>query len=198
LSVASRIIITTSRRPTPTVRRFIKHLVSVLPNAKHQTRGKLTLSMLALLSLDLNIDKVLIIRNRKGNPGYIDVYQVDHISRSLVKVCTIPICGYSLNKPQNKTSIKNGVKYIIVGENSITNIDDETLECIFAAFNVQVHSEKTRRQSNRNDYVILYIKEILRKAYNENPVYEVQFKNAKNEVLSPVIRICKAKIYTRE
>ena len=70
----AKVIITSSRRPTPTVRRFIKSLLIVLPNSVKISRGKLSFNMLALQALDLGSDKLLVVRNKKGNPGYIDVY----------------------------------------------------------------------------------------------------------------------------
>lgn len=196
----TKIIITTSRRPTSVVRRFIKYLVPLLPYAQYQRRGKKTLSMLALQAVDFNVDKVLIIRNRKGNPGYVDVYQVDHTNKTLIKFCTISICGYSVDKVQTKLKLKLRPNQILILSSSLTLVDNEDVaECLLAGFNIKVCSEiPTTIQEPLQTYVIINVKKIFKNINSVKiPVYEIIFKDLKNEIIGPVIRICKAKVYTK-
>lgn len=196
----NKIIVTTSRRPTPTVRRFIKHLVAVLPSSQYQRRGKLSFSMLALQAIDLNIDKLIVVKNRKGNPGYIDIYQVNHVNKAFVKLCTLFICGYTINKPYHKVQHKNKPKHIVILEDVLTSIDNEEIaECLLLGFNIKILN-KLHTSTLRHDdhYVVLEVVKMFRKVDNyEKPIYEITFKNIENKIIGPVIRICNAKVYTK-
>lgn len=195
-------LITSSHRPTPNVLKFIKHLVSILPNTRYQSRGKLSLSLLALQAIDLDVEKVLVVRSRKGNPGYIDVYQVDYLGKLLVKLCTMYICGYSIGTIQTK-KLNFTPKYLIVPSKIIDNIkDDEIVECILAGFSTKVCNGIPKRLSNNNmkSVVLMDIKRAAKKDFSTCDavsVYEIEFKDLKGDVIGPVIRICKAKIYTK-
>jgi len=198
--VGNKIIVTTSRRPTPTVRRFVKHLAAVLPNAQYQRRGKLSFSMLALQAIDLDIDKLIVVRNRKGNPGYIDIYQVNHANKTLTKLCTLFICGYSIGRIQRKAQSENGLKYIVAQDTIITSIDNEEItECLLLGFNIKVLDKLyTLTLGHYDRFLILEVIKIFREVSDyEIPIYEVIFRNIKNEVVGPVVRICSAKVYTK-
>lgn len=193
-----KILITSSRRPTPNVRKFIKHLASVLPYARYQNRGKLSFPMLALQSMDLNIERLFVIRNKKGNPGYIDIYQVDYVNKSLIKLCSLDICGYSIDKIQTKDYINLQPESIIMYDETLNSIDnEEIIECIFIGFNVKIYS-KVFQSRDLENMVIIDIKKIQKKGSDSNVfVYEILFKNLKEEIVGPVIRICNAKIYAK-
>lgn len=198
--MGNKVIVTTSRRPTPTVRKFVKHLAAVLPNAQYQRRGKLSFSMLALQAIDLDVDKLIVVKNRKGNPGYIDIYQVNHASKTLTKLCTLFICGYSIGKIQCKTPTRNEPKYIVALDNIVTSIDnEEIIECLLLGFNIKVLDKLCTLTVGHDDhYLILEVTKIFREVSNyEIPVYEIMFKNIKNEMVGPVVRICNAKVYTK-
>ncbi|MEM4849056.1 MAG: hypothetical protein QXM55_05425, partial [Ignisphaera sp.] len=186
----NKIIVTTSRRPTPTVRRFVKYLVAVLPSSQYQRRGKLSFSMLALQAIDLNIDKLIVIRNRKGNPGYMDIYQVNHVKKVFAKFCTLFICGYSINTPYHKVQPKNKPKNIVILEDVFTSIDDEEIaECLLLGFNIKVLNKlHTPVLGHDNHYVVLEVVKMFRKVDNyEKPIYEITFKNIENKIVGPVI-----------
>lgn len=197
--MVTRILITTSRRPTPNVRRFIKQLIAVIPDAYYQLRGKLTLSMLTIWAIDFDIEKILIVRNRKGNPGYIDVYQVNHVDKTLTKFCTMYVCGFSMDRANTKLISRYKPKYIIMLNNTLNTIDDEAIaECLLAGFNVAVYDTIPTVKDEDSSYVILDVRKLVKKiGDSELPTYEVMFRDLKNEVIGPVIRICRAKIYTK-
>lgn len=196
----SKIIITTSRRPTPVVRRFIKHLVPIIPNARYQRRGKLTLSLLILQAIDFNVDKVIVVRNRKGNPGYLDTYLVDPINKTLIKLCTLYICSFSIRKTQPKINPKLKPNQLLILSSALALIDNEKVaECLLRSFNIKVCDEVPEINLKSLQMPILID---VRKYFKEKhpitiPLYEIIFKNFKNEIVGPVIRICKAKIYTK-
>lgn len=197
--MSAKILVTTSRRPTPTVRRFIKQLIVVIPNARYQSRGKLTFSMLVMLAVDFDIEKILIIRNRKGNPGYIDVCRVNHLDKTLTRLCTLQICGLSISRTSTKLALKFKPRYIIASSDILSTIDNELIvDCLLEVFNVII-SDTTPIVGNKIDsYVVLDLRKVVKKTgSSELPVYEVMFRNPKNEIIGPVIKICRAKVYTK-
>jgi len=71
----TRIIVTTSHRPTQRVRSFVKDLVSVLPGAEKLTRGKATLRDLYYEAAARGAQRVIVVSVWKGNPGTLHVYE---------------------------------------------------------------------------------------------------------------------------
>jgi len=196
----AKVIITSSRRPTPTTRRFIKSLLMILPNSIRISRGKLSFNMLALQALDVGSDKLLVVRNKKGNPGYIDVYIVNEIKPELklTKFCTLYICGYSIPRSVYKNSVQQfKPKRIVVNINALSNIDNESIvECLLIGFNVKVCNDLRNGVSIcSSDTITIDIKRVSKNS--RRPFYEIMFKNMEERVLGPVIRICNAKIFTK-
>ncbi|MEM2393613.1 MAG: hypothetical protein QXW82_04990 [Candidatus Bathyarchaeia archaeon] len=68
------ILITTSRRPTRSIRTFCKDLSHTIPNTLRINRGKLSLDGLIEKALEVNADKVVIIDRWKGGPGKIQLF----------------------------------------------------------------------------------------------------------------------------
>jgi U3 small nucleolar ribonucleoprotein protein IMP4 len=198
--VINKTIITTSRRPTPVVRRFIKYLIPFIPNAQYQRRGKLTFTLLVLQAIDFNADKIIVVRNRKGDPGYLDVYQVNYANKALTKLCTLYICGYSIDKNQTKLNTKQKIAQLLTLDSTLALIDNEDIaECLLTSFNIKICNE-IPKLDYKSSYIhaLLDIKKYFKKMnFTKLPVYEITFKNLRNEFIGPVIRICKAKMYTK-
>lgn len=196
----NKIFITTSRHPIRTTRRFVKYLVAVIPKAIRITRGKLTFALLTLQALDLNVDKVIIVRNRKGNPGYIDVYQVNYSDRSLTKICTMYLCGYSIERYQKIP--RNSVEQLIMYDGTLRGLDEDFAECLLTAFNIKICSAKSlSHTSSPNSLIIVNVTKLTDSHRAEDGkakyIYEIRFTNAKGEVYGPVIKVCNTKIYTK-
>lgn len=134
-----KVLITTSHRPTPNTRRLAKALSRIIPNAIKVSRGKLTFERLVLQSIDLDVDKILVIRNWKGNPRYIDVYLVNYASRSLVKLCTVHVCGYEINlSGLRRLGIKRNYGVCITASDAVKveGIVENLLQCLIQGFNL--------------------------------------------------------------
>ena len=71
------IFITTSRRPTRRVRSFCKELARVLPGSTYVNRGKMNLDEVLLEASARGSSHALIVNVRKGNPGRLDLYDVE-------------------------------------------------------------------------------------------------------------------------
>lgn len=70
-------LITTSHRPSPRVRSFVKELSQVLPWSVKVNRGKKTIEELALEAYYAGLKYLLIVESRLGNPGRIILGEVD-------------------------------------------------------------------------------------------------------------------------
>lgn len=72
----SRVLLTTSRRPTKDLRTFCRDLSYVLPNVLRVNRGKLSLEGVAEKAAELNAGKAVIVDRWKGVPGKIQLFRV--------------------------------------------------------------------------------------------------------------------------
>ncbi len=185
----AKFLVTTSHRPTRNTRRFVKFISMVLPNFTRVNRGKLTLSMIALQAIDMNMDKVVIVRNRKGNPGYIDIYSVDYLDKSLKLLCTLRVCSYNQliaieSRPFIKPIYKGVVLDLYVEEGLNKDELSKTLECLTNLFPLTI--QKTLRGNDickQDNYLFINIRR-----NTKNNVYEVEFRDCL--MLLGILRIC--------
>ena len=91
-----RVIITTSRRPSRRTRSLVKDLAAVIDGAVRFTRGHESLKSLAAMARTYGIKSVVIVGERKGNPGLLAAYSVG--DRGLSPVATIRIVGVTLSR----------------------------------------------------------------------------------------------------
>ncbi len=91
------ILITTSRRPSPRTRSFIKDLVGILPNSLKVNRGHLTMEELAILALSKGCDRLVIVGENRGNPSLLRVYKLERggIFKNIV---SIKVRGLALSR----------------------------------------------------------------------------------------------------
>lgn len=81
------ILITTSRRPTRRVRSFCKELASVFPGSVYVNRGKMSLNEVLLEASARGLLHALVVNVRKGNPGRLDLYDVEKGKLKASLVC---------------------------------------------------------------------------------------------------------------
>lgn len=72
----SKILITTSRNPTQTIRTFCNDLTRSIPNSLRANRGKSSLDNLAEKALEYEAGKVIICDRWKGGLGKIQLFEV--------------------------------------------------------------------------------------------------------------------------
>ncbi len=89
-----RIIVTTSRRPNRRIRSFVKELVETIPGSIKLTRGHLSMQDLAFEAQNLGADRVIIVADRRGNPGIMRVYKPE--KNELVNIVSFIIKGVTL------------------------------------------------------------------------------------------------------
>ena len=71
------ILLTTSRRPTRTMRTLCHDLARSIPNVARINRGKLSLDGVAERALEPNAGRVIVIDRWKGGPGKIKLFRLE-------------------------------------------------------------------------------------------------------------------------
>lgn len=104
----SKIVICTSRRPSPRTRSFVKDLANAF-SGDRITRGKSSLEELLTLSVESGYDKIIIVDTRYGNPGRLRIYDV----RSKELAAIIVLKGVTLTR-ENPRSIRFNPKGVVV------------------------------------------------------------------------------------
>lgn len=181
-------LITTSHRPTRSTRRFVKMLSQIVPDSIRVTRGKYTVNALLLQAVDLDVKNIIIIRNRSGNPGYIDLYSIDDAALKLNKICTIKVCGYKIIENYERDLTYDEI--IFIGGKLIEiSIDEHFLACILRCFNINIVSSMSLCRSR--SILEAHIKML-------NNAYELSFSNCKGEPKGLVLKICPTKTITQK
>jgi len=100
------LLVTTSHRPSPRTRSFIKDLVNTLPYAVKVNRGKKTLSDIGLEARKYNANYVFIVCEKKGNPSLIKVYRVNkYVPYPLLsETAILKIAGVKLSRENPESS----------------------------------------------------------------------------------------------
>jgi len=163
----------------------LKDLVSVIPNSVRIVRGHATLDKLALEAFDVGADRIVVIRNWKGNPRFVDVYQVFDPKR-YPRICTMVLKGFKLAREcGNEVPSKRPSRIVMplsIAESS--EIPLEILECILRGFHVSLVTEV------RGNCVEVRITP-------RSGFYEVSFTMGGKSV-GPVLRVWRAKLYPIE
>lgn len=71
-----KILLTTSRNPTPNIRTLCNDLARMLPNTVRVNRGKMSVDETAEKALENDADRVVIIDRWQGGPGEIKFFQI--------------------------------------------------------------------------------------------------------------------------
>ena len=89
-SKRAKILITTTRRPSPRTRSLVKDLVSVIPGAIRFTRGHYNIEELSFEATAVGAARVIIVGTMRGNPSILRFYEprppkLYHIASLIVK-----------------------------------------------------------------------------------------------------------------
>ena len=172
------IIFTTSRRPNPRLRSFVKDMVSVIPNAIRLTRGHLSMAELAREAVIHGADRVAIVADRRGNPGIIRVYDVDRDGLSLRNIVSMIVKGVTLSREARSVRLPPGV----VKELYVVH-DGSDLAMEFAeAFIIAFHAKLGRAKGPGSVEAII--------SQASSGIVEVLFK-MRGKVVGPRLRLAK-------
>ncbi|OYT39812.1 MAG: hypothetical protein B6U89_03450 [Desulfurococcales archaeon ex4484_58] len=94
------LLITTSHKPSPRTRSFVKDLANTLPSSLRVTRGKKTLVEIGLEAYRFKTRYVFIVNEKRGNPSSIRVYGADYLGKMprLKHTHTIILGGVKLTR----------------------------------------------------------------------------------------------------
>lgn len=129
------VVITTSRRPSPRTRSFIKDLVSVVPGSVRVTRGHMSMEELAREAVIRGADRVVVVGERRGNPGIIRVYRVEPGLR-LRNTVSFIVRGVTLSREAGNG--QPGLRRALLVESDGSEIADEVAEAFIIGFGARV------------------------------------------------------------
>lgn len=170
------IMITTSRRPSPRLRSLVKDLVSVLPRSIKVNRGHKSLVELALEAKRLGLKYVIIVTERKGNPGGLTFYEVEEVGAGraqLKRLSTIILRGVKLSRENPASSRTYGVDSIEVDYSRCITDDCFYLSDLFIRVFKGLEPGKNT----------------LKICLNEEKFIEITFLNVHNKPVGPVLRV---------
>ena len=133
------ILITTSRRPSPRVRSFVKDLVLVIPGAVRLTRGHLSMRDLAVEAQLVGADRVVVVGEKRGNPGIIRVYKVS--GDSLVNIVSFIVKGVALSRETGAGQPSKGTPLRLVVDTDGSSVADEFADAFVVAFHARVFED---------------------------------------------------------
>ena len=110
------IVITTSRRPSPRTRSFVKDLSSILPSSPRISRGHKSLVDLAIEAAKLGAKYILLVTEKSGNPRGLIIYGVEEMGHHAVskRLAILLIKGVKLSRENPESSKAYGVSNISI------------------------------------------------------------------------------------
>ncbi|MDM7275107.1 MAG: hypothetical protein P3X22_003155 [Thermoprotei archaeon] len=139
------VLVTTSRRPGRRSRSLVKDLVSVIPGAFRVTRGRRSLSDLAREALSVGADRVVVVGERRGNPGVIRVYEPLSGPPALREVAVFIVVGVKLAREAGAVGVVRP-KYLLVKVGG-DPVAGEVGEVFLRVFNARVYREDLEGES---------------------------------------------------
>lgn len=76
MDLPAKILLTTSRDPTPRVRAFCHDLAAVMPNVMYVNRGKMNNDEIAEKALEHDATRVIVVDRWHGGPGVLRFFKV--------------------------------------------------------------------------------------------------------------------------
>lgn len=178
-----KIVFTTSHKPSPKLRTFIKELAATIPFSVKINRGKKTLNTLYLEALELGAKNVIVGLERRGNPSGLILYRVLEKPRGLKKEALVKISGVSLwreiadaVKPYNPSSIA------ILSHDEAMELSEALVKMFFAT---PIFSE---HEALRFDILVkIVVKKNISLVLFENP--------STNKIVGPIIKVSGVKLW---
>lgn len=181
-----QIVFTTSRRPSRRTRSLINELVRCIPNSFKLSRGKKSLVELTHELISLSAKYFAVVFEYRGNPRRITFYKLYHEPRGPKPLFSIIMEGVKLRREIKGRDLEKRPQRELL----IDIYGCETDECfkladlLMEALNAKVSSAKSDIRlvlSNRDSRLI-----------------EVSFINASGEVVGPVIKVSKVRLFEGE
>jgi U3 small nucleolar ribonucleoprotein protein IMP4 len=159
----SRILITTSHRPSRRVRSFINDLKLAIPNTVKVNRGKMGLHDVMTTALENRCDRIIIVSRWKGNPGKMCFYKLSSSNTYIQVDPIIYISSVKLTR-EIKDRIYFRPKEIIIDINSSNKALIDFGNMLSKALNIKERSQtnlytKVRIEESQKFFcTILFVK----------------------------------------
>lgn len=127
----SKVLLSTSRNPTPRIRTFCRDLSRVIPCMVRINRGKMSTDEVAEKALQHEADRVVIIDRWQGGPSRMKFYQV-HESGLVLFPPTIQIGSIKLQREFGVSKVKLTSSTVIPEPNSSREL--QRVVCAFSDF----------------------------------------------------------------
>ena len=183
MAIFKSILVTTSRRPSRRTRSLVKDLMSLVPNSLRVTRGHLTMEDLALLAVNKDCNRILLIGERRGNPSIIRVYEI--LQGGIYKnIVSIKIIGLSLSREIKRPlpSFKPKVLYVKAENDNVSDF----AEAFMLGFNARLYYDSVRLSKSSLMAVLKIDKENKADAL-------LEFIDFKNDYIGPKLRLKRVK-----
>ncbi len=135
---ARGILITTSRRPSPRVRSLVKDLAGTIPGGIRFTRGHFSMEELAREAMLLGADRIVVVGERRGNPGIIRVYDFDDALRTR-NIVSFIVKGVALSRELKRPVPGKPEPPLIV--EAEPGVAEEFAEAFMIAFHARIKGE---------------------------------------------------------
>ncbi len=133
-----RILITTSRRPSPRVRSLVKDLAATIPGGIRFTRGHYSMEELAREALLLGADRIVVIGEKRGNPGIIRVYDFDD-NLSTRNIVSFIVRGVALSRELGRPLPGKAEPPLLV--RAEPGVAEEFAEAFMIAFHARIRGD---------------------------------------------------------
>jgi len=126
MTSSGKILLTTSRNPTPRIRILCKDLARVVPDIVRVNRGKMSVDEVAEKAIEQGANHVVIVDRWQGGPGKIEFYRIG--SEGLVLIPPIlHVAGIRLRRELTPTKMKPVRSLVITQSDGGSNEIAESL-----------------------------------------------------------------------
>ncbi|BAN90376.1 Brix domain-containing protein [Aeropyrum camini] len=132
-----RILVTTSRRPSPRVRSFVKDISATIPGAFRFTRGHYSMEELAREAVIRGADRVVVVGERRGNPGIMRVYSVEGPGKP-ENIVSFIVKGVSLSRERRRGLPQLRGDEVLVAMPLDTGVASEFADAFIIAFHARL------------------------------------------------------------
>jgi U3 small nucleolar ribonucleoprotein protein IMP4 len=143
-SASRRILITTSRRPSPRIRSFVKDLVAVIPGAFRFTRGHYSMEELAREAYGEGADRIVVVGERRGNPGIIRVYAFNPEELRPYNIVSFIVKGVTLSREAHTPPPPPGTVRELVAVPLSEGVAEEFADAFVIAFHARLKARSRR------------------------------------------------------
>jgi len=133
-----KILLTTSRNPTPKIRSFCNDLTKVIPNVVRVNRGKMSIEEVAEKTLEQGADRAFIVDRWQGGPGKIEFFYIDTSGLFPVPL-TLYVAGIRLQREFTPTGLKRTRSLVLTSSDAKSQ---EIVDSLSKFFAILVLSEK--------------------------------------------------------